>query len=485
MVGDRGIVRSSLKGLMDKLALDFSSSIKDDAKIFFYDVLVNIAHVLGLYKMGHIEKEEAKEIILGLMRIRDEGVPNACEDVHEGIEARLSEITESGARMHTAKSRNDEIAACLRLFARDRLLAIMYALLELRKTILEVGMKNIEVISPGFTHLQYAQPTRLSHHLLAYHDMLKRDYERALQCFRRVNKNPLGAAAFASTSFRLDRNLTAELLGFDGLVENSMDAVASRDFAIEAIFISSSIMLSLSRIAEEIILWTSEFDFMELSDEYSSSSSIMPQKKNPDVAELIRARAGRVCGNLSSAITIYKAMPFAYNRDFQEINPLLYFSLESAEISAILTSRMLSTAKFKAEVMREKATKGFSIATDVANLLVQKARIPFRAAHRIVGRIAMEGDLSLEKLLKATDEVAKEYREVIRQNVCEEDLRFDVESVLESRINVGAPSKAEVKRMIEERFEILKRDWEEVDTIIEKLSRALEKLYGEVESLVS
>jgi argininosuccinate lyase len=243
-------------------------------------------------------------------------------------------------------------------------------------------------------------------------------------------------------------------------------------------------MLSLSRIAEEIILWTSEFDFVELSDEYSSSSSIMPQKKNPDVAELIRARAGRVCGNLSSAVTIYKAMPFAYNRDFQEINPLLYFSLESAEISAILTSRMLSTAKFKAEVMREKATKGFSIATDVANLLVQKAKIPFRVAHRIVGRIAMEDNLSLEKLLKAADEVAKEYREAIRQNIGEGDLIFDVERVLESRKNLGSPSKAEVKRMIEERFKILERDREELDSIVEKLCEALEKLYGEVERLV-
>jgi argininosuccinate lyase len=492
--GGREIVRSRLEESMDELALEFSSSLKDDEKIFYYDILVDFAHVVGLYKMAHLTRDDARQIILGLMKIRDEGFQDLkeyselyrCEDVHEAIEAKLSRITESAAKMHTARSRNDEIAACLRLFARDRLLALMSSLLELRKTILELAENNIDVLFPGFTHLQYAQPTRLAHHLLAYHDMLKRDFERVVDCFGRVNLNPLGSAAFASTSFKLDRNLTAKLLGFDGLVENSMDAVASRDFLIESIFVCSSVMLSLSRIAEEIVLWSSEFDFIELADAYSSSSSIMPQKKNPDVAELVRARTARVCGELSSAMMAYKAMPFAYNRDFQEMNPLLYFSLESAETCTVVVSRMLATAKFKAEVMEEKASRGFSLATAIADVLVQKAAIPFRTAHRIVGQLAMEGaeNPTLEQLLKAAEKVAKEYVSEIEARILAEDLDLDVEKAVESSKNLGSPSKAEVKRMIEERFETLVKDQEKVDSIVGRVSESIEKLYGEIQAIV-
>ncbi|MBO8183064.1 MAG: argininosuccinate lyase [Archaeoglobus sp.] len=483
------IVRSRFEEEMDKLALEFSSSIKDDEKIFYYDLLVDFAHVIGLYKMKHLTKEEAKEILLGLMKIRDDGFSKLdvnYEDIHEAIEAALSKITDKATKMHTARSRNDEVAACLRLFARDRLLAIMFSLIELRKTILDLAKENIETIMPGFTHLQYAQPTRLSHHLLAYHDMLKRDYERALECFKRVNLCPLGAAAFASTSFRLDRGLTAKLLGFDGIVENSMDAAASRDFAIESIFVCSSIMLSLSRIAEEIVLWSSEFDFMELADSYASSSSIMPQKKNPDIAELIRARAARICGNLTSAMMIYKAMPFAYNRDFQEMNPLLYFSLESAELCTILISRMLETARLKREKMEEKASKGFSTATDIADLLVQKAGIPFRLAHRIVGYLASHGieNPSLGKLIKAAEETAEPYVSAIKDKISEEDLKFDAEKAVESRKNVGSPSKVEVERMIAERIKILEKDQNELESRVERVSESLEMLYKEIQGVV-
>ncbi len=489
-INKKEIVRSRLKTSMDKLALEFSSSLEDDRNIFYYDILIDFAHTLGLYKKGHLTKDDAREIVLGLMKIKDEGfdkLDEGYEDVHEAIEAKLSELTDRAAKMHTGRSRNDEVAACLRLYARDRLLAILSAILELRETILSLAKENIDVIFPGFTHLQYAQPTRLSHHLLAYHDMLWRDYERAFQVFKRVNKNPLGAAAFASTSFELDRELTASLLGFDGIVENTMDAVASRDFAIEAIFVCSSLMLALSRIAEELILWSSEFNFIELSDAFASSSSIMPQKKNPDIAELIRARAARVCGNLSSAMMIYKAMPFAYNRDFQEMNPLMYFSLESAEISTILASRMLSTLEFRVDEMERKASKGFSAATDIADMLVQKAGIPFRISHRIVGQLALEGktDPGLEDLLEAAEKVAEEYVEKIKEKVSEGDLSVESENLVEKRKNIGSPSKAEIERMIEERYDKLQTEWGELDLAIEKISQSLEKLYEELQKLIT
>ena len=489
-ISKKEIVRSRLKTSMDKLALEFSSSLEDDRNIFYYDILVDFAHTLGLYKKGHLTKDDAREIVLGLMKIKDEGfdkLDKGYEDVHEAIEAKLTELTDSAAKMHTARSRNDEVAACLRLYARDGLLAILSAILELRETILRLAKENVDVILPGFTHLQYAQPTRLSHHLLAYHDMLWRDYERTFQTFKRVNKNPLGAAAFASTSFELDRELTASLLGFDEIVENTMDAVASRDFAIEAIFACSSLMLSLSRIAEELILWSSEFNFLELSDAFASSSSIMPQKKNPDIAELIRARAARICGNLSSAMMIYKAMPFAYNRDFQEMNPLIYFSLESAEISTILMSRMLSTLEFKAHEIKRKTSKGFSAATDIADMLVQKVGIPFRISHKIVGQLALEGKTnpSLDDLLEAAERVAKEYVGKIKEKVSEDDLSVEPENLVEKRKNIGSPSKAEVKRMIEDRYGKLQSEWDELDSVVEKVSQSLERLYEELQELIA
>jgi argininosuccinate lyase len=338
--------------------------------------------------------------------------------------------------------------------------------------------------------------------------MLKRDFDRALSAFKRVNLSPLGSSAFASTSFNVNREYTSRLLGFNNLVENSMDAVSSRDFAIESIFVSSSILLSLSRIAEEIILWSSEFNFIELPDEFSSSSSIMPQKKNPDIAELIRARAGRVCGNLASAMMIYKAMPFAYNRDFQEINPLLYFSLESAEMATSIMASMLSKIKINKDVLKEKAVKGFTLATEIADMLVQKTGIPFRIAHKIVGLTAMKSDaiqgrnltktsneVSLDLLLKSLLESAKEVckdskiEKKYLEKICEIDEK-DIEGVinpelaLERRKNPGSPSKLEVLRMLNSRKTAVQKDLELVETKVDKISKSLENLYSEVEKIL-
>jgi len=314
---------------MDKLAVKLTTSMDHDKYIFYYDILVDYAHVLTLYKSGIISREDLTKILRALKKVKEEGfekLPKA-EDVHEAIEKRVIEIAgNSGKKMHTGRSRNDEIATCLRLFARDKLLDLATSLLELRAVIIKKAEEN-DTIMPGFTHMQYAQPTRLSHYLIAYHDMFDREFERLLNCLKRVNLSPLGSAAFASTSFNLDRVYTASLLGFSGVVENSMDAVSSRDFLIESVFVAASTLLDLSRICEEIILWASEFNFIDLPDEYASISSIMPQKKNPDVAEILRAKAGKMIGYLTSAMSIYKALPFAYNRDFQEMNQILYHSL--------------------------------------------------------------------------------------------------------------------------------------------------------------
>jgi argininosuccinate lyase len=473
------MLRSRMKKEMDRLALKFSSSIGHDRNIFYYDILVDIAHTLTLLKSGYLDKNEAKEILQALKEIRDSGFKNwNYEDVHEAIEAEVTKKTKAGLKMHTGRSRNDEVATCLRMFARDRLLAIADSLLRLEDVILGIAEEN-HGITPGFTHLQYAQPTRLSHHLTAYFDMLARELERIMDAFHRTNKCPLGSAAFASTGYILDRSYSAELLGFDGIAENSEDAVASRDFLIESIFICTSIMLSLSRIAEEIILWSSEFDFIELPEEYSSTSSIMPQKKNPDIAELIRANSGKLIGNLTSALAIYKAMPFSYNRDFQEMNELLYDSMERTELAIEVTAGMLSKIKFRDDVMREKASKGFATATELADVLVRNYGIPFRIAHKIVGHLALEE--KFKPTAEDVEDAAKKFGyEIV---VDDESLSLTVEEIVEGRKNAGGTAIEEVRRMLEKRKEKM-REWQEkVEKMFEKIAASLEKLYDEAEKL--
>ena len=317
-----GMIRSRLSKEMDADALKLTTSMDFDWNIFQYDILVDYAHVLMLFKTGHLNENELRYIIKALKTVEKMGFDNLPkgEDVHEAIEAAVIELTEFGKKMHTARSRNDEIATCLRLFARDKILEILSDLAELRSVLLKKASEYKDIVCRRLPDQKYAQPTKLSHHLIAYHDMVERDFQRFLDAFKRINKSPLGSAAFVSTSFNIDRNITAKLLGFEGLIENSMDAVASRDFLIEFVSCCSLLMLSFSRICEEIILWSSEFGFVELPDEFASSSSIMPQKKNPDVAEIIRAKAGRVIGNLTAVMAIYKALPFTYNRDFQHFH---------------------------------------------------------------------------------------------------------------------------------------------------------------------
>ncbi len=468
------MIRSRFKKGMDPKALSLSSSLSHDASIFEYDILTNAAHTLTLLNSSYLNREEAKEIIEALSKIRKAGFREIedYEDVEEMIEAEVTKITAAGKKMHTGKSRNDEVATCLRMFARDALLKIASKLCELRKSLLEVSEANSDVIMPGFTHLQHAQPTKLSHHLLAYHEMIKRDYDRVIEAFKRVNLSPLGSAAFASTVYKLDRNYSANLLGFDGVVEHSEDGVASRDFLIESIFVCAQIMLDLSRICEEIVVFSNNnFAYVDLPEEFASTSSIMPQKKNPDIAELIRANAGRVIGNLTGAMAIYKATPFSYNRDFQELNALLYDSMFRTELACDVMASMIPKIVFNREKMREDASKGFSFATHLADHLVLNYSIPFRDAHKIVGKLVSD-EISAKRL----KEVAREFGYDIEMSEEELEKLKDVELIVESRKNIGGTAKDEIVRLITKRKEELKLDIRRVEMLKERIEMKIAKL---------
>ncbi len=480
---EKSVIRGRLEEELDAAALKFTSSVHHDRHILFYDLLVDVAHVLTLHRAGYISEDDVRKIVKALKKVasmlNDEVESlEKYEDVHEAIENEVTKITESGLKMHTGRSRNDEVATCLRMFARDHLLLMMEGIASLLKTILEIAEKS-HFPMPGFTHLQFAQPTRLSHHLLAYFDALSRDLERCMDAFRRVNLSPLGSAAFASSGYDLDREFSANLLGFDGVVENSEDAVASRDFLIESLFVSTSVMLSLSRIAEEIVLWSSEFDFIELPDRYSSVSSIMPQKKNPDVAELIRANAGKAIGNLTAAMTIYKAMPFSYNRDFQEMNDLLYTTMKKVLLAINVANGMLSEIRFKRDVMERKALKGFTMATEIADVLVRKYGIPFRVAHRIVAKLTSKG--IFEPRGEEISRIADEFGYKIDAH--DADFAIDIETVLESRKSIGGTAKKEVARMIDRRKRELgerMKTISEMKMIVEERIRNMFKMCGDL-----
>lgn len=467
-------------GRMDERALKFSSSLGHDFNIFYYDVLVDIAHALTLLKGGYLSREEALEIVKALGEILKEKRNDwgEYEDIHEAIEAEVTKRTPAGKRMHTGRSRNDEIATCLRLFARDNLLRLAEKLVAVQEVILKLS--EFDVIMPGFTHFQFAQPTRLSHHLLAFFDLFERDFERTLQTFARVNKCPLGSSAFAGTGYELDRAYTAKILGFDGIQEHSEDAVASRDFLIESVFVCTSVMLNISRICEEIILFTT-LGFIELPDEYSSTSSIMPQKKNPDIAELLRAKCGKMIGLLTSAMAIYKATPFSYNRDFQEMNPILYNALkETIEALEVFTG-MISKLKFRKDVMERRALEGFTIATELADMLVRDFGIPFRDAHRIIARLASKGIQSPHA--REIEEIAEEFGYEIRLTEEKVSEVARLENIVNQRKTVGGTAKEEVERMKELRRERILDEKRRVRRIRRRIENAIGIMKSEIEKL--
>ena len=407
----------------DALMETFSASISFDKRLYDCDIEGSIAHCKMLARCKIITTVESKKIIKGLQRILrecDEGrfeFSESLEDIHMNIENRLSEIVGPVAgKLHTARSRNDQVCLDLRIYLRKEIDDIVSELDRLSKALVDIAKKNIDLCIPGYTHLQRAQPVLLSHHLLAYVEMMLRDKERFLDAYKRINVMPLGSAALAGTNFPIDRKITAKLLGFPEISHNSIDAVADRDFVAEFCSASALTMMHLSRFCEEVVIWnTSEFGFLELSDAFTTGSSIMPQKKNPDAAELIRGKSGRVFGNLVSLLTMMKGMPLAYNKDMQEDKEPLFDTSETVKACLRIFADMIKTALFIPIPQKELEASGFLTATDLADYLVLTG-LPFREAHEITGKTVAYclenkktlADLSLAELRKISKRIDKE-----------------------------------------------------------------------------
>ena len=378
----------------DQLVYNFNASITFDRKFYKQDIEGSIAHVTMLGKQGILTNEEAQDIIKTLKEIQSEvengtlEISSEYEDIHSFVEATLIDrLGDTGKKLHTGRSRNDQVALDMRLYTRQEVMATDALLEELLNVLLRIMEENTETIMPGFTHLQKAQPITLAHHMGAYFEMFKRDRQRLRDIFERMNYCPLGSGALAGTTYPLDRDYTAELMGFYGPTLNSMDGVSDRDYLIEFLSALSTIMMHLSRFSEEVIIWNSnEYQFVEIDDAYSTGSSIMPQKKNPDIAELVRGKTGRVYGALVSLLTTMKGIPLAYNKDMQEDKELSFDAMDTAKGCIALFTGMIDTMKFNQEVMHNSSKNGFTNATDAADYLVNHG-VPFRDAHGIVGQI--------------------------------------------------------------------------------------------------
>lgn len=444
----------------DKLVYQFNASIRFDKRLFEQDIEGSIAHVVMLEKQGIITCREKDDIVKGLTGIRADvesgrlPISEEYEDIHSFVEAKLIErIGEAGKKIHTGRSRNDQVALDMKLYIRSETVCISEHLYDLLETLLDIMEKNLTTYMPGFTHLQKAQPTTLAHHMGAYFEMFKRDVLRLSDIYKRMNYCPLGSGAFAGTTYPLDRSYTASLMGFEGPTLNSMDSVADRDYIIEFLSALSTIMMHLSRFSEEIIIWNSnEYRFVDIDDGFSTGSSIMPQKKNPDIAELVRGKTGRVYGALVSILTTMKGLPLAYNKDMQEDKEVTFDAIETVKNCIILFNGMLSTIKFNAKIMEESAMKGFTNATDAADYLVNKG-VPFRDAHGIIGRLVLyciEKDssidaLSLEELRQISPEFEADIYDAISLKTC-----------VEKRLTTGAPGLAAMKEAIRINHEFLK-----------------------------
>jgi argininosuccinate lyase len=466
-----------LGGISDDVLL-YISSREADKWIFEADLLVDKAHLIMLKEQELISPDDCMKIIEALESIKEEELGEG-EDIHEAIEALvISKVGSLGGRMHTGRSRNDEVATCIRLALRAQMLDLMDNLLSMISILIDLAGENTNTIIPGYTHTQHAQPTTLAHHLLAHADAYSRDLGRLEGAYKRVNQSPLGAAAFASTGFNINRQRTCELLGFDGLVENSMDAVSTRDFALEVLSNLSILMVNVSRQAEELILWsTSEFGYATLDDLYSSTSSIMPQKKNPDTAELARAKAGSVIGSLISALAISKALPMSYNRDLQELTPHLWRGVAWTDSTVRIMRGCISSLKFNRELLKERSGAGFSTATELADSLVRSMGIPFRTAHKIVAKLAM---LEITPTLKDLDDASLSIAGIkpsgcgFGQKMLDDAL--DPGANVAARIATGGPSPVETKRMVSDRQIWLSRESSRVSGMRLKVNAALDML---------
>jgi len=432
---------------------DYTASIHFDNRLYRYDIEGSIAHCRMLAQCKIISHDDASLIVQGLGEIRRElergklHLDSSNEDIHMAIEQELMrKIGEVGGKLHTARSRNDQVALDVRLYMRDTLLQCRGLILQTQKALVSCAEENLGVVMPGFTHLQHAQPILLSHHLMAYYEMLKRDGERFEQCFHRTNVLPLGSAALAGTTFPIDMEWTAKYLNFPRVTSNSIDAVSDRDYLIEFSAASAMLMMHVSRLAEELILWSStEFDFIEISDAFCTGSSIMPQKKNPDVPELMRGKTGRVYGNLITLLTLTKALPLAYNRDLQEDKEPVFDTADTLISTLRLLSRLIPEIRFHRERMGEMAVRGFTLATDLADYLVKKG-VPFRKAHHIVGQIVQYCLKNRKQLHDCTVEELKTFHKTIDQDVYP---FLEVAGAIDQRVSIGGTATTRVVEAIE------------------------------------
>lgn len=437
----------------DKLVYAFNASIGFDKRLFEQDIEGSLAHVAMLGKQGILSKEETLEITQGLISIREDvkkgvlGIDENYEDIHSFVEAVLTErIGDAGKKLHTGRSRNDQVALDMRLYTRVQVETTEDLLTQLLKVLFRIMEENTDTYMPGFTHLQKAQPLTLAHHLGAYFEMFYRDRLRMRDIRARMNFCPLGAGALAGTTYPLDREYTAEWMGFDGPTLNSMDSVSDRDYLLEFLSALSIVMMHLSRFSEEIIIWNSdEYKFIEIDDAYSTGSSIMPQKKNPDIAELVRGKTGRVYGDLMALLTVMKGLPLAYNKDMQEDKEAAFDAFDTVKDCIVLFTGMLDTIKFRKDRMAESAVRGFTNATDAADYLVGKG-VPFREAHSIVGKLVLyciERNMSIDGLpLDEMQKISDKFEEDIYEAV-------SLKTCVEKRLTVGAPGREAMKKVLE------------------------------------
>ncbi len=437
----------------DAFVEDFTASVGFDRRLYRQDIAGSIAHATMLARAGVLSDDDAAQIVAGLEQIRtaieagDFDWSVGLEDVHMNVEARLTErVGDVGKRLHTGRSRNDQVATDIRLWLRDEIDVICTTLERLMRGLVGLAEREAETILPGFTHLQVAQPVTFGHHVLAWFEMLRRDHGRMRDCRARVNVMPLGAAALAGTSFPIDRAVTAELLGFDSVAENSLDAVSDRDFAIEFCAAASLTMMHLSRIAEELVLWSSaQFDFVALPDRFCTGSSIMPQKKNPDVPELVRGKSGRVYGHLVALLTLMKSQPLAYNKDNQEDKEPLFDAVDTVKDSLRAFADMLPELRVNAERMRAAARQGFATATDLADYLVRKG-MPFRDAHEVVGKAVRFGVESGRDLAEMGLEELQRFSPAIEEDVY---AVLSLEGSVAARDHFGGTAPAQVRAAVE------------------------------------
>lgn len=432
----------------DEFVAEFTASIQFDQRLYQQDIRGSIAHATMLGECGVLTKDEAEQIIRGLEAVRADIESGnfawsiALEDVHMNVERALTDkIGIVGKKLHTGRSRNDQVATDIRLYLRDVIDGLTAELSRLQSGVIGLANAEANTIMPGFTHLQTAQPVTFGHHLLAWNEMLQRDYERLIDCRKRVNILPLGAAALAGTTYPINRTRTAELLGFDRPSENSLDSVSDRDFAVEFTHCCSLIMMHLSRMSEELVLWASaQFNFVELPDRFCTGSSIMPQKKNPDVPELVRGKTGRIYGHLISLLTLMKSQPLAYNKDNQEDKEPLFDTVDNVAGSLKAFADMVPNIKANSEIMYEAAARGFSTATDLADYLVKKG-LPFRDSHEVVGKAVAFGVQQKKDLAELSLEKLQEFSELIDADV------FDVltlEGSVKARDHLGGTAPQQV-----------------------------------------